>query len=337
MFQIKCLLMSPKPKDARRKPSRVSTDGKFPAPPKKKKSKKAVKAIKTTKSDQEQKPSKDNLDQLGELPRSHGADRIFLIARDPHRLYCYWDIDISRHPGGPTYLRAFVGSEESPESELPVTFETRNHELPARQAGSRYTVELGYHRGKQWHCLARSATVETPPDHMADAPGTTFTTIPWPAKGSSSRGSQPSDQPVPPPLTDLPPQHRRILEVLLGKNLLRELSSASFSSDLSSWGGHSERLSSPGPLDDEALQLRADVFLEGRTRPGTYLTIDGRPVPVHPDGSFRHHFTFGDPDGSHAVSLVAAASDEMESRRITLRLDRKTDLVHDATARPEAS
>lgn len=214
--------MSQKPKDVRRKPSRVSSGGKSPKPAKKKKSQKAVKPVKANPTNQASQPFRADLDQLGELPRSPGRDRIFLVARDPHRLYCYWDVDISRHPGGLTFLRAFVDAEDSPESEHPVTFESRHYEFSALRAGARYTVELGYLRGTQWNCLARSATVATPPDRMAEPPGTTFITIPQPGEQTSSRQLAPAK---------LPLQHRRILEVLLGENFLSDLSSASFSSE----------------------------------------------------------------------------------------------------------
>lgn len=448
LFQLQGLLMSPKPKDARRKPSRVMTDGKTPETAKKKKSQTAAQSKKVTKSGKKAKPPKIDLDQLGELPRHPSADRIFLIARDPHLLYCYWDIDISRHPGGPTYLRTFVGSEESPEAELPVTFESRGHELPARQAGSRYTVELGYLRGTQWNCLARSATVETPPDHMAEAISTTFSTLAWPSGHASTRRTNPSDQFAPPLLAELPQQYRRILEMLLGEDLLDELSSASFSSEeissrihlhleellssgsasellaripgalatissssedsahlptltasgltrwtretlssfapetswsswisswipstpeasgllvsswtegpgshflsswmsgmsasgselshlsslssLSSWSSPPENLSSPSPPGHDARQLRTDIFLEGRTHPGVRIIIDGHPVPIQPDGSFRYHLAFGETGASCEAHLVTNAPNATESRRAKLQLDHKTDLV----------
>jgi hypothetical protein len=47
----------------------------------------------------------DLLSDLGSLPRSYGEEVMFLVAQDPHWLFTYWDIDISRHPGGPCILR----------------------------------------------------------------------------------------------------------------------------------------------------------------------------------------------------------------------------------------
>ena len=102
-----------------------------------------------------------DLDQLGELPQSYGSDTIFLVAQEPHWLFTYWDIDISRHPGGKTFLRVYEG-EKTVEAEIEVPFETRNWYIPVKQAGTKYTVEIGYNRGSVWNVIARSYTIETP-------------------------------------------------------------------------------------------------------------------------------------------------------------------------------
>ena len=102
-----------------------------------------------------------DLDHLGELPQSYGSDTIFLIAQEPHWLFTYWDIDISRHPGGKTFLRVYE-NEKTIEAEIEVPFETRNWYIPVKQAGAKYTVEIGYNRGTVWNVIARSYTIETP-------------------------------------------------------------------------------------------------------------------------------------------------------------------------------
>ncbi|MCX7869771.1 MAG: DUF4912 domain-containing protein, partial [Terrimicrobiaceae bacterium] len=94
-----------------------------------------------------------DVDNLGELPRSYGEDILFVVAQEPHWLFAYWDIDISKHPGGPAFLRVINASGEI-EAEIEVPFETRNWYIPVRQAGSLYTVEFGYCRGERWNLLA---------------------------------------------------------------------------------------------------------------------------------------------------------------------------------------
>lgn len=117
------------------------------------------------------------MEDLGELPRSYGTDAIFLVAQEPHWLFTYWDIDISRHPGGKTFLRV-MGSGDAVESEIEVPFETRNWYIPVKEAGTEYTVEIGYFRGADWKPIARSITVSTPKDKISDSDSFDYATIP---------------------------------------------------------------------------------------------------------------------------------------------------------------
>lgn len=124
---------------------------------------------------QETAPS--DIDQLGDLPHSYGSDTIFLVAQEPHWLFTYWDIDIARHPGGQTFLRVYEG-EETIEAEIEVPFETRNWYIPVKVAGARYTVEIGYYRGSAWNLIARSVTIQTPPDRLSESESFDYATIP---------------------------------------------------------------------------------------------------------------------------------------------------------------
>ena len=121
-------------------------------------------------------PSVD-IDQLGELPQSYGSNTIFLIAQEPHWLFTYWDIDISRHPGGKTFLRVYQ-DEKTIEAEIEVPFETRNWYIPVKRSGAKYTVEIGYHRGTVWNVIARSYTIETPTDRLSESDQFKYATIP---------------------------------------------------------------------------------------------------------------------------------------------------------------
>lgn len=112
-----------------------------------------------------------------DLPRSYGQHLIFLVAQEPHWLFTYWDIDISKHPGGPSYLRV-LDAEEKKEAEIEVPFEARNWYIPVKNAGSVYRVEIGFYRDSEWHTIATSASVSTPPDQMSDSEKFDFATIP---------------------------------------------------------------------------------------------------------------------------------------------------------------
>lgn len=119
-----------------------------------------------------------DFENLGELPRSYGDDSIFLIAQEPHWLFCYWDLDISNHPGGAAHLRYTRASGER-EGEIEVPFETRNWYIPVSHADSEYYVEIGFYRGDQWKSIARSVTVKTPPEGMSQSDDFAFATVPF--------------------------------------------------------------------------------------------------------------------------------------------------------------
>lgn len=114
---------------------------------------------------------------MGDLPRTYGSETIFLVAQEPHWLFTYWDIDISKHPGGKTFLRVLKG-EGDIEQEIEVPFETRNWYVPVASAGAVYVIEIGYYRGLVWSPIGRSVEVTTPTDRLSDDEIFEYATIP---------------------------------------------------------------------------------------------------------------------------------------------------------------
>jgi hypothetical protein len=436
-----------------------------------------------------------NPDQLGELPHSYGGDTIFLVAQEPHWLFTYWDIDISRHPGGPTFLRVYEG-EEQIEAEIEVPFETRNWYIPVKVAGSRYTVEIGYYRGSVWHLIARSVTIQTPPDRLSESNTFEYATIPlhlsFQKLMESIQTAIRSGETLIQALArlqkdgklfgfgdagDLSGDQRVVLEALLGTELIDDLSSGALSSEqieqrirlhleeklssgnasellaqgpwsaeqsslfsalgalssacvgaswstaaVSSWGaaalsswaaaaltswaaaaqaqaswgaaaqasssggatssqsaptswtaaalsswlqvvqsswaqgalsswnqaaltswsqaattswsGGSENLSSFGTSRGFFMNVNAEVIFYGGTDPLAKVTVDGQPITLNPDGTFRYHFIF--PNGQYEIPIVATSPDGVETRSAVLRFSRGTEKTGqvDDTAQP---
>jgi uncharacterized protein len=54
------------------------------------------------------------------------------------------------------------------------------------------------------------------------------------------------------------------------------------------------------------LNINAELVVYGATEPGAQLTIDGRPVPLRPDGTFTCRFAL--PDGSYQLAATARSS-----------------------------
>jgi hypothetical protein len=70
------------------------------------------------------------------------------------------------------------------------------------------------------------------------------------------------------------------------------------------------------------MHLNAEVIFYGGTEPDAKLTVNGDPVHLHADGSFRFHFAL--PDGDFEIPVVARSADGLEERSATLSFRRQT-------------
>jgi hypothetical protein len=119
-------------------------------------------------------------EDLGELPESYGQNTLFLIARDPHWLFSYWDIDWSSYSprDGKFYLKLCkAGGPEELATEIHP--EARNWYLPAKEAGASYYVEMGFYTASgDWQEITRSDYATTPQDKFSDSAEADFATVP---------------------------------------------------------------------------------------------------------------------------------------------------------------
>lgn len=119
-----------------------------------------------------------DLDHLGDLPRSYGEERIFVVAQEPHWLFCYWDDALTAGVKETIFLRHARTGADDPEAEVPVPAETNTWYLAVQQADAGYLVELGFYRGTRWQTLVRSGTVLTPRDTVAGFGQPVFANLP---------------------------------------------------------------------------------------------------------------------------------------------------------------
>lgn len=120
-----------------------------------------------------------DIDNLGDLPRSYGDEKIFVIAQEPHWLFCYWDYTLTEGVEGVIFLRHGREGTERPEAEVPVPAETNSWYLSVRDADADYYVELGHYNGGHWKTLTRSGTVLTPRDTLAGFGDPVFANMPF--------------------------------------------------------------------------------------------------------------------------------------------------------------
>src|SRR5690606_17212261 len=123
-------------------------------------------------------------EELGSLPPGYGSRSLYLVARDPHWLFCYWDIDWTeyeahRQAGGKVHLRLFtpVGEEVHCEE---ITPDARNWFIPVARGNSVFYGELGFYDAEgQWEVIARSPHAATPPDSVSEPSEDLFATVPY--------------------------------------------------------------------------------------------------------------------------------------------------------------
>ncbi len=121
-------------------------------------------------------------EDLGELPQTYGDDTLFLIARDPHWMFAYWDVNwsawISKAALGKFYLKLY-GEDGSAELTTEIHPDARNWYLPVKNAGSPYFSELGFFGADgEWVTIVRSGTASTPQDQFSDSAEADFATVP---------------------------------------------------------------------------------------------------------------------------------------------------------------
>jgi hypothetical protein len=129
-------------------------------------------------------PSRD-YENLGELPRSYGRPVLFGIARDPHTLFAYWEIDWPGVFGNKppvdrkVHLRV-ISDDGSEETRMTVEPFAGNHCVAVSQARSSYRIELGYHEPADiWNSVATSDAIATPPDDVSENSAVDVATVPF--------------------------------------------------------------------------------------------------------------------------------------------------------------
>jgi uncharacterized protein len=314
------------------------------------------------------KIARADIDNLGDLPRSYGDEKIFVIAQEPHWLFCYWDYTLTEGVEGVIFLRHGREGTERPEAEVPVPAETNSWYLSVRDADADYYVELGHYNGGHWKTLTRSGTVLTPRDTLAGFGDPVFANMPFHATFQQLveklRGEMREGESLAAALArlqgrgDLPPGASLFSGGLAQSSwgagaaswaqapggfssAFLGLPGASWESALGSWS--SAAMSSWGALSSWGsswtpreffMHLNAEVIFYGGTHPDAKVTIAGKEIMIRPDGTFRYHFVF--PDGEFEIPITATSPDGVETRRGVLRFERATAREGDvgSTAQP---
>ena len=119
------------------------------------------------------------------LPRTYGTQTLCLMARDPHTIFAYWDIDwqnafASGTPRDRKVNLRLLTEDGSEQSLVEVEPMAGSCEISVPDADTAYSGELGYfHPAKTWNSLATSELIRTPPDALAEEGEIDFATVPF--------------------------------------------------------------------------------------------------------------------------------------------------------------
>src|SRR5271170_6828042 len=123
---------------------------------------------------------------IGHLPESYGTKKLFLVARDPHILFAYWDLNQVQYQeasraahDGKVFLEVYVPGEGRVQ-QIHIWDCHKNWYLQVNRPDTTFVAQLGYYRGDgSFEALARSAEVRTPRDTLSPHTDARFVTIPF--------------------------------------------------------------------------------------------------------------------------------------------------------------
>lgn len=124
-------------------------------------------------------------EDLGTLPSTYGTKSLFLVARDPQWLFCYWDIDWNEFPASrmtdrKVILKLYTAADSEEVYSAEVTPEARNWYISAGRGNATFYSELGFvNLAGNWEVIARSNNATTPSDGVSDQVADVFATVPY--------------------------------------------------------------------------------------------------------------------------------------------------------------
>jgi hypothetical protein len=115
-------------------------------------------------------------DHIGPQPPEYGETRLWLVARDAHSLFAYWELNPAEHPevpvenGVPLFCLRVLRADESVETVVHILPGAGDCTVNVTDADAEYTAEIGFFIPEGlWCFLAHSGSTLTPPDSADDA------------------------------------------------------------------------------------------------------------------------------------------------------------------------
>ena len=249
-------------------------------------------------------------------------DRMVLMVRGPYWMHAFWEVSprsIERaqsalgqewHGARPVLrvLRIESGLQGSPSEqvirEIEVHGGVKNWFIDVRQP-IRCRVEVGYLAASgRFHALVRSNAVSTPTTTQSDTLDTHWGEIVGDCEKiyAMSGGFSPENN-----ATELQELFEERLRRTMGPPTARRS------------GGEDEGSVEHG---GQHLQVDAEMIVYGVTQPGSYVTLQGEPVKVQRDGTFRVRLDL--PNKRQVLPIVASTPDGVEPQTVVIAVERNT-------------
>jgi len=259
----------------------------------------------------------------GRLGKAAARDRMVLMVRGPHWIHAFWEItarSITRaqaalgqewHACKPVLrlLQMESGHQGSPSErvirEIPVHGGVKNWFIDIRDP-LRCRVEIGYvGPSGRFHGLARSNAVTTPTSSHCDTLDAHWGEIVEDCERiyAMSGGYSPEN-------------NSTELQELFEERLQRPMGPPAASGPAVDADIEENR-----PIDFQ-LEVDAEMLVFGATKPEAYVTLQGEPVRVQPDGTFRVRVEM--PNKRQVIPIVASAADGSARQTVVLAVERNT-------------
>ena len=249
-------------------------------------------------------------------------DRLVVMVRGPHWLHAFWEVtprSITRaeaalgqewHGAKPVLrlLQIESGTQASPSErvvrEIEVHGGVKNWFIDVRTPPLTCRVDIGYRAPSgRFHSLARSNAVSLPGGTQGDTLDSHWGDIAGDCDRiyAMSGGFSPEN-------------NSTELQELFEERLNRPM------------GPPASRRTGDGhqgvPKPELELDVDAEMIVYGATKPGSYVTLQGEPVKVQPDGTFRVRVDL--PNKRQVIPIVSSTPNGLERQTVVVAVERNT-------------
>ena len=265
-------------------------------------------------------------DENRELPQGYGDTKIVAMIRDPYWAFVYWEINHDKRQelsmlgshNKKLFLRIydtsginFNGFNAHSSFDIEVNDFTNNWYIQLPEPNKAYCVDLGTQsENGDFILIARSNIVEAPRDTISEIEDSQ-----WAAAGAGDGGDN-FEQ-----VYSLSGGYKikewagsEMISKMLSKNLEEHLSSGALSSGAVASSSNRPTESKPGEKDFW-LVVNTELIVYGATEPDAKVTLQGRDLPLRPDGTFSVRFAL--PDGEQVIPVHAVNADGDMEKQIT--------------------